>query len=82
VFLAIVPASACLGVAGYLGAFVPLGDDFRAMLRDDLWRPRRFMAVYGTHLGAYVGGALGTVLAVVSVTRERRRLRGEAALAL
>jgi hypothetical protein len=43
------------------------------MVTDDEWRPRRFMAVYGVHLGGYVGGALGTILAVVLVSRARRR---------
>jgi hypothetical protein len=65
--------SLCLGVAGYFGAFLPFNADFREMVTDDEWRPRRFMAVYGVHLGGYVGGALGTILAVVLVSRARRR---------
>lgn len=66
-------ASTCLGVAGYLGAFLPINSDFRELMADDAWRPRRFMAVYGVHLGGYVGGILGTTLAVARVLRERRR---------
>ena len=73
VFGAVVLSAVVLGAAGYLGAFAPVNEDFRAMLRRDLWRPRRFMAVYGMHTGAYVGGVLGTVIAVVRGTRARRR---------
>jgi len=31
------------------------------LVRDNLWRPYRFMAVYGMHLGGYIGGALAAV---------------------
>jgi hypothetical protein len=41
------------------------------MVRANDWRPYRFMATYGVHLGAYVGGLLGTVLAVLWVKRQR-----------
>ena len=73
VFGVTILTAACLGIAGYFGAFAPTNEDFRDMLRLDQWRPRRFMAVYGIHLGGYVGGVLGTVIAVVLVTRMRRR---------
>lgn len=74
VFGVVIVAAICLGVAGYFGAFAPINEDFRDMLRGDQWRPRRFMAVYGIHLGGYVGGVLGTVIAVVRVTRARKAL--------
>jgi hypothetical protein len=66
--------SAALAIAGYFGAFTPFSADFRQMLARDEMRPRRFMAVFGEHLGGYVGGVLGTVVAVVKVIRARRRL--------
>ena len=72
VFAAVVLAAICLGVAGYLGAFLPVNEDFREMLRRDQWRPRRFMAVFGMHMGGYAGGVIGTVLAVVRVSRARK----------
>lgn len=73
VFAVTIVASACLGVAGYFGAFTWTNADFRVMVARDEWGPRRFMCVYGVHLGGYVGGVLGTVAAVISVTRARRR---------
>ena len=76
VFLVTAATAACFGVAGYFGAFLPLSGDFREMVEEDQWRPRRFMAVYGVHLGGYVGGLIATVLAVARVALERRRLAG------
>jgi hypothetical protein len=61
-----------LGVIGYLGGLAPLSEDFREMVRHNEFRPYRFMAVYGIHLGGYVGGALGTILAIISIRRRRR----------
>ena len=74
VFAVVILSALCLGVAGYFGAFAWTSQDFREMLRHDQWRPRRFMAVYGAHLGAYAGGVLGTFIAVVRVIRIRRTL--------
>jgi hypothetical protein len=70
--------SAFLALAGYFGAFVGFNSDFQEMVRVDQWRPRRFMAVYGEHLGGYVGGLSGTVIAVTCIIRARRRLRDTA----
>ncbi len=36
--------------------------------------PYRFMATFGVHLGAYFGGLIGIITAVVRVVRLRRRL--------
>ena len=58
--------------AGYAGAFTFLSTDFHEMLRRDEFRPRRFMLVFGLHLGGYVGALLGTLAAVVQVRRNRR----------
>lgn len=62
-----------LGVAGYLECFGHFSDDFATMLRRDEMRPRRFQAVFGVHLGGYIGGLIGCAVAVVSVLRARRR---------
>jgi hypothetical protein len=61
------------GVAGYFGLPARFSEDFAEMLRRDEMRPRRFMAVYGVHMGGYVGGAVATIAGVISVRRERRR---------
>jgi hypothetical protein len=61
-----------LGVIGRAGGLVPFNDDFRMLVRDDMWRPYRFMTVYGIHLGGYVGGLLGAIVAAISIQRERR----------
>jgi len=62
---------AILGEVGYLGGLARFSADFPLMLREDLWRPRRFMCVYGIHLGGYVGGMLGAAWAVISIRRRR-----------
>ncbi len=64
--------AAVLGVAGYFGRLAFVSRDFMQMVHRDEFRPYRFMAVWGIHLGAYVGGVLGTVLAVWRVVRARR----------
>jgi hypothetical protein len=35
-------------------------------------RPHRFMTAYGIHVGGYVGGVLGTLLAVLRIRHLRR----------
>jgi hypothetical protein len=59
------------GNAGWLAGFV---DDFSEMIRRNEMRPFRFMAVFGIHLGGYVGGAVGTVWAVVLIRTARKRI--------
>ena len=63
--------AALLGIVGYTGGLTRLSDDFQEMVRRDEFRPYRFMAVYGMHLGGYIGGAVGMVAAIVSIRRER-----------
>jgi hypothetical protein len=46
--------------------------ELQLIVHDDLFRPYRFMTVYGMNLGAYVGGILGTVGAVIYVRRRRK----------
>jgi hypothetical protein len=67
------------GLAGRLGAFNRLGE-FAYLRQHDMWRPIRFMSVWGIHLGAYTGGAMGTVWAVWRIWKERVALTlGDAA---
>lgn len=61
------------GAAGYTGLF-DHGWGFDELVQDDMWRPRRFMAVWGIHLGGYVGSALGLVGAILAVLVQRIRL--------
>ena len=61
------------GLLGYAGAYTHWSDDFEGMVRINLWRPRRFMATWGVHLGGYVGGFIGVVGAAVWVVRTRFR---------
>ena len=63
-----------LGFAGYRGMLAWVIDDFAEMLRRDQFRPRRFMAVYGIHLGGYIGGLLGTIIAVLQVRGRRKKM--------
>jgi hypothetical protein len=71
---------ACSALGAWLGSQgVPArwNEDFAEMLRRDEMRPRRFMTVYGIHLGAYVGGAVATPLVMLAIHRQRRlRARG------
>ena len=60
-----------LGAVGWAGGLAALSEDFRDMVHRDLFRPYRFMAVYGIHLGGYVGGLIGMLWAVVSIRRSR-----------
>jgi hypothetical protein len=64
--------AALLGAVGSVGGFASLSEDFRDMVHRDLFRPYRFMAVYGIHVGGYVGGFVGMLWAIVSIRRERR----------
>jgi hypothetical protein len=41
------------------------------MLRRDEFRPRRFMLVFGIHLGGYAGALVGTTVACLTVRRDR-----------
>ena len=76
VLLITLVASALGGFLGHRGLLNWLDDEFPALFRTDTWRPRRFLTVYGIHLGAYAGGVLGTVVAVVRIRRARARFTG------
>lgn len=72
-FIVTATAAATGAALGYLGFLTRFHEDFAYMVRTNLWRPKRFMAVYGIHLGGYVGALLGLITAVVLVIRRRRR---------
>lgn len=49
-----------------------ISPDFQNLAATNLWRPHRFMAVYGIHLGGYIGGALAVIYSASSIIHERR----------
>jgi len=72
--IAAVIGAAIGGLAGSRGFLTWTSSDLRDMAREDLFRPVRFMCVYGMNVGAYAGGLIATFVAVVSIVRLRRRL--------
>lgn len=77
ILLSAAGCGAALGVVGWLGGLTWATADFRELVADDLWRPPHFMAVWGIHLGGYVGGLLATGAGVWHILR-RRRVAGNA----
>jgi len=67
--------AAILGLAGNRGLLNWMSADFRDMATLNFWRPRRFMTVYGIHLGGYVGGMTGALYGIWSIFSERKRLQ-------
>jgi hypothetical protein len=66
-------AALIFGLAGYEFLLNSLSPDFQNLAATNLWRPHRFMLVYGIHLGGYIGGALGAIYAFLTIIRERRQ---------
>jgi len=67
----------CAIFFGFAGGQYYLNDispDFKNIADTNLWRPHRFMAVYGIHLGGYIGGALAAIYGATRVHHERRSL--------
>jgi hypothetical protein len=62
------------GILGYFGRLTFLSDDFKDMWQMNYYRPRRFMCTWGIHLGGYLGGFAGTIIAIAAVFLRRRRL--------
>jgi hypothetical protein len=71
ILLCAIIAAAVLGAMGYAGWAAHWSEDFHQMVLHDEFRPRRFMCVYGIHLGGYVGGLAGTLAAVWLIRRQR-----------
>lgn len=77
ILLPLVAAVVCstLGAwAGYAGVFTGLSRDFERLAATDLLRPRHFMCVWGVHLGAYMGGAVGLLAGVWAIVRRRAKV--------
>jgi hypothetical protein len=73
--LGITATTAAIGAyLGYTAHLTRFNADFPEMLRSDLWRPRRFMAVYGIHLGGYLGGALSLLITVRLILHKRKQV--------
>ncbi len=60
------------GLAGRYYLLNWISEDFRGLVTENMWRPRHFMAVFGIHLGGYVGGIIGVFYCIWSIRRERR----------
>jgi hypothetical protein len=58
-------------VLGYLGLLSWMSQDFGFLAEANVFRPARFMCVYGIHLGGYLGAGLGTAWAVGWVVWQR-----------
>ena len=72
ILLIIIPVALGLGIAGYFGYLSWISSDLQGIVRENQFRPRWFLCVFGIHLGAYVGGAIGTAWAAWRITRDRR----------
>lgn len=70
--IVVIPFSIVGGLLGYIGGLTWTSAGFREMVAMDYWRPYRFMATFGVHLGAYAGGFVGLVVCVIRVIVQRR----------
>lgn len=75
ILIVTVACGALGGILGYRGNLTWMSADFREMVTTGLWRPQHFMCTYGIHLGDYIGGGIGTILAVWMIARERAAMR-------
>lgn len=62
------------GLAGYFYLLTWIDADFPDLIKYHLWRPRRFMTVYGIHLGGYLGGVVAVSYNVWKIRRQRRKM--------
>lgn len=72
IFLVAAPFACAGAFAGSRGWLVWTSADLQGIVRENLFRPRRFLTVHGMNLGGYVGGAIATIGAVVWIIRQRR----------
>src|ERR1700722_12050515 len=74
--LMLLTAAVCgviFGIICYEGGLNFISADFADMARADIFRPRRFMGAWGVHLGGYIGGLLGTAIAVMRILLSRSK---------
>ena len=69
-----IAGAAAMGIMGYFGGLRFVTSEFDGLIKDNLWRPYRFMTVFGIHLGGYIGGLLGTIVVAIMVRKERRKV--------
>lgn len=62
------------GVVGFAGWLRHASKDLMDVWLENMFRPRYFLAAWGTHLGGYAGSALATIGCVPWIIRRRRRL--------
>jgi hypothetical protein len=72
IVLIVIPFVVAMGIAGYLGRLSWVSDDLAGIVRENQFRPRWFLCVFGIHLGAYVGGLTGITWATWQIARKRR----------
>jgi hypothetical protein len=60
------------GIIGSRGWLNWTNRDLAGIWRENLFRPRRFLAVYGMNLGGYAGGATGLACCALLIHRLRR----------
>jgi hypothetical protein len=59
------------GIAGHYLLLCWISNDLHELADTNLWRPHRFLEVYGIHLGGYVGGGVATIYNVYRVHQAR-----------
>ncbi len=71
IFAVTIACSLLLGAAGASGWLLWTSNDLADLWHTGDFRPIRFLGVYGIHLGAYIGGAIGITIAVVRIAQAR-----------
>ncbi len=71
--LAAAAVCAALGaVVGRAGGLAWSNPDVAGIAKENLFRPKQFMTVYGMNLGGYVGGILGAATSVTWIAKWRK----------
>jgi len=66
---------AIFGLLGYFGWLNSFAADIQLLWENNIWRPRHFTTAWGVHLGGYIGGPAGAIIAIVTILRKRFQLR-------
>jgi len=59
-------------VVGGMGWLTWTNPDIAAIAKENLFRPKQFMTVYGMNMGGYAGGILGTAICITWIARRRK----------